>query len=250
MKNPIYIPKGPAAEYADCALNIFTGCPHKCAYCFAPRVLRKTAEDFANYQPRAGLFDAVKKQLSGKGFAGKLIHLCFTCDPFPMGRKDYSNILVLVYLIKESGANVQILTKGIVPEDLFALLNSNDKFGITLSGAHEMYIKYEPNAAPPIKRIEQLEKAKAAGIQTFVSCEPVLDEHFILLAIREFDFIDEYRIGKLNYHPQIEAYLREKGYLTQSWDDFGREAEALCKERGRNYLIKESLRAEMEKNNG
>lgn len=35
--NTIYVPKGKAREYGDYALNIYTGCPHRCYYCFAPR---------------------------------------------------------------------------------------------------------------------------------------------------------------------------------------------------------------------
>ena len=33
---PIYEPRGAAKEYGDLALNIYTGCPHRCFYCFAP----------------------------------------------------------------------------------------------------------------------------------------------------------------------------------------------------------------------
>lgn len=33
---PIYEPKGKAKEYGDYAINIYTGCPHECFYCFAP----------------------------------------------------------------------------------------------------------------------------------------------------------------------------------------------------------------------
>lgn len=29
---PIYKPKGAAAEYGDYAVNIYTGCPHRCYY--------------------------------------------------------------------------------------------------------------------------------------------------------------------------------------------------------------------------
>lgn len=43
---PIYEPKGAAKEYGDYAINIYTGCPHRCYYCFAPNVLRKDREQF------------------------------------------------------------------------------------------------------------------------------------------------------------------------------------------------------------
>lgn len=41
---PIYKPKGAALEYVGedgYALNIYTGCPHRCNYCYCPQVLHK-----------------------------------------------------------------------------------------------------------------------------------------------------------------------------------------------------------------
>lgn len=50
---PIYEPKGKAKEYGDYALNIYTGCPHRCFYCFAPNVLHKDREAFhTNIPPK------------------------------------------------------------------------------------------------------------------------------------------------------------------------------------------------------
>ena len=50
------------------------------------------------------------------------------------------------------------------------------------------------------------------------------------------DYLDRVKIGKLNYHPS-----------DINWAQFGREAEDLCWEMGLDYYIKESLRAEMDK---
>ena len=46
MIKPIYTPKGRAKEYGDHAINIYTGCPHRCTYCFAPLVLKRDREKF------------------------------------------------------------------------------------------------------------------------------------------------------------------------------------------------------------
>lgn len=81
MRNPIYVPKGRAGEYGDYALNIYTGCPHRCYYCFAPSVLHRDREIFhTDVRPRDGIVEAVAAQLASGGIKGKLIHLCFTCD--------------------------------------------------------------------------------------------------------------------------------------------------------------------------
>ena len=64
---PIYEPKGKAKEYGDYALNIYTGCPHRCFYCFAPNVLHKDREAFhTNVEPRADIVKATKRQLENE----------------------------------------------------------------------------------------------------------------------------------------------------------------------------------------
>lgn len=170
----------------------------------------------------------------------QLIHLCFTCDPYPTGY-DTTATREVIKVIKETGNHVQILTKGDGSRD-FDLLDGGDWYGVTYAGykerGFELYepVKSEPMAAPPLDRLACLHIAHREGIKTWVSMEPVLDAEDVLRLISlNLGYIDRYKIGKLNYHPsEID------------WADFGRKAEALCQELGLDYYIKESLRAEME----
>ena len=50
--NIIYAPRGQAGEYAPLAANMYRGCPHACAYCYCPAVLRMTREEFNAGGPR------------------------------------------------------------------------------------------------------------------------------------------------------------------------------------------------------
>lgn len=225
---PIYKPKGRAKEYGDYAINIYTGCPHRCYYCFAPNVLRRDREEFHSHvEPRKDIVEAVKRQLEAEQITGKLIHLCFTCDPYPMGY-DTTPTREIIKAIKDSGNHVQILTKGgREAERDFDLLDEFDWFGITFTGDCDK----EPNAASGAERTETLIKAWEKGIQTWVSCEPVLVPGLIYSLITHGDFVDRFKIGKLNYHPS-----------NINWGEFGRECERLCKEYGRDYYIKNDLR--------
>lgn len=57
--NTIYKPKGAAAEYGDYAVNIYTGCPHRYYYCFAPNVLHRDREAFHScVEPRKGMWQS------------------------------------------------------------------------------------------------------------------------------------------------------------------------------------------------
>jgi len=262
---PIYKPKGRALEYSPdaLALNIYTGCPHRCFYCFAPTVLKTDREKFHSHvEPRKDIVNATIQQLKkgyldydipitdGDGKPGtmknrmslhnKLIHLCFTCDPYPTTCDDAAT-REIIKAIKDSGNHVQILTKGgIAAERDFDLLDKNDWIGITFTGDMvKPFInpKGEPYAAAMTERLLLLDRAKMHGLNTWVSCEPVLDVKGIYSLIKA-DYIDLFRIGKLNYHPSIIA-----------WGEFGRECEGMLKYYGRQYYIKHDLRKEMEKAN-
>jgi hypothetical protein len=210
--------------------------------------------------PREGLLTALSKQLdagrveysetikSGTEthkekrtitLAGKLIHLCFTCDPYPIGH-DTSITREAIAMLKSAGCHVQILTKGGADAERdFDLLGKDDWFGITYTGLTNgvgATNAEEPGAAPDSERMMTLSRAKANGINTWVSCEPVLDPFGVLSIINYSNRVDLYRIGKLNHHPSII-----------DWGAFGRNVEKACHERGRAYYIKADLRSEMMK---
>ena len=235
MRPPIYEPRGAAKEYGDYALNIYTGCPHRCYYCFAPGVLHQERERFhSRVDPRPGIVEEVKKQLERERITGKTIHLCFTCDPYPTGY-DSSATREIIKILKESGNHVQILTKGDGSRD-FDLLDENDWYGITLSSGPYVCEPREPGALEPYKRIAILRNAHLRGIKTWVSFEPTLDPEIVMHYIKYNHLLfDKVKIGKLNYHPS-----------DIDWAAFGREAEELCRSLGLNYYIKDSLRREME----
>jgi DNA repair photolyase len=233
---PIYEPRTRAREYSDLAINIYKGCNHGCTYCYARKMAeRYTSKDCIcsfNYpKPRPGIIEAVRNQLSGGKYRGKKIMLCFTCDPYP-AEIDTMPTREVIKAIKDAGANVSVLTKGgIRALRDFDLYGEGDSFGVTVSCCNSTA---EPNAAPWHERICALEIAHERGIKTWVSCEPVLNEFDIYHLIEMGDYIDFFKIGKLNYYPS-----------DINWGEFGRECERLCKAYGRNYYIKEDLRKEM-----
>ena len=229
---PIYEPRGAAKEYGDYALNIYTGCPHRCFYCFAPSVLRRDREKFhSDVRPRDTIVEETRKQLEREGITGKLIHLCFTCDPYPT-RYDTTPTRKIIKLLKAYGNHVQILTKGDGSRD-FDLLDEEDWYGITISGG--ITDDVEPGAVMTSLRLLRLRDAHDRGIKTWVSFEPVIDADNVLGIIRDFARVfDNVKIGKLNYHPS-----------DINWKNFGHSVERLCRELGLDYTIKESLRKEM-----
>lgn len=230
---PIYKPKGLAGEYCALAVNIYTGCNHGCTYCYARKSAERFGKDFDHVESRPGIVDAVRDQFRREKIKDQEIFLCFTCDPYPRD-VDTTATREVIQAIKESGNHVRILTKGAsrAMRD-FDLLDLNDWFGGTFSSANP---EKEPFAAVQPDRLATLYEAHMAGINTWVSCEPVFDPEGIFSLIKKGFYIDHFKIGKLN-HQKSEI----------NWKEFGLQAESLCKQFGRKYTIKADLRAEMEK---
>ena len=220
----IYAPKGAAKEYGDLALNIYTGCPHGCFYCYAPKVLRRDKAAFhKNVTPRAKVVEETARYIKTHRLTGKTVHLCFTCDPYPTGYDDTAT-REIIKCLKGAGNHVQILTKGSGVRD-FDLLDDMDWYGVTLDGS----------GTREGELMADLKAAHDRGVRTWVSFEPVVDAGRVLSEIIEVaGFVDRVKIGKLNYFTS-----------DIDWRSFGRAAEALCKRLGVDYTIKESLRKMM-----
>ena len=221
----IYKTAGLAKEYNEYAINIYTGCPHKCFYC---SVMKKVGPEFCtNIKVRDGLIESLSRQIESGAYKGEKIHLCFTCDPYPTGY-DSTPTRTVIKMLKDGGYSVQILTKGDGRRD-FDLLDSNDWYGVTIDGRSDELLSH-------------LEEAHNRGIKTWISFEPVIEPDVIPDMIRRAAKIgvDRVKIGKLNYMttPKLENF---------DWKTFGFEIESLCKSLNIDYHIKSSLKDEMNK---
>ena len=132
---------------------------------------------------------------------------------------------------------MNILTKaGNLAERDFDLLSKNrgNLFGVTLTTDNdESSFFWEPNAAPPQERIENLWKAKHHGIKTWVSFEPVVDPVAVLKLISDtHEFVDLYMIGKLNNHSFAK---------TIDWQKFLGKVEDVLNFHNCRYIIKKDL---------
>jgi DNA repair photolyase len=174
---------GEALEYAPYEVNLYHGCPHGCAYgssgtCYVPGTKRVSGETFKANR------DEIKKVTLGnleqdlKNWQGErsIVHLCFLCDPYPIGWNTDKTRKCLE-LFRKYNHPFQVLTKGGFGacKD-FDLYGPTDRFGTTLTCDNDAdSLKWEPKAALPIERIESLKVAHEKGIKTWVSLEPVLD---------------------------------------------------------------------------
>lgn len=242
MLKAIYETRGRAREYSELACNLYRGCGHGCIYCYAPAATHQPVDEFRN-EPRARKIledlwhDAKELYVAGDK---RPVLLCFTCDPYQPLDVEVGLTREAIRILHGSEIPVTLLTKGGYRAFRdFDLLRPGDWFGVTLTCVEEETSRvWEPKAAPPAERIEVLRRAKGWGMQTWVSCEPVLapDWTFELIG-RAAPFTDLFRVGKANHMPLLEA--------TIDWKQFGLQVEVLLKALGAKYVLKNDLRRAM-----
>lgn len=248
----IYEPKGRALEYADYALNIYNSCDFGCTYCYVPKVLHMDRQEFHTIS-RARDNVLEKTEHDAKLCKGKTVLLCFTCDPYQWLDEELQLTRKVMGIFNRYGVNWIVLTKGgRAAERDFDLYKPGDSFGSTLTLIDDMdSLKWEPEAASPMSRIKTLRSAHDLGIKTWVSMEPVIVPEQTLKLIEEsYTFIDLYKIGKLNSVNSAGSKRYEELRQIEKntdWKNFGQRAEALLKQYGAEYYIKEDLRKEMER---
>lgn len=233
----IYAPRGQAGEYAKLAANPYRGCGHKCAYCYVPKVLKISREEFdAGAFPRDNFLDFLRKDARKYQACGitEQVMLSFTTDPFHP--YDTSLTRPTIETLKEHGLAFCTLTKGgqrAVPFlDLFR--PDRDAFASTLTSLDDAFsLKWERGAALPGDRIATLQAFHEAGIFTWVSLEPTLDTASSLSIVEHtHGFVDLYKIGRANYLPMTAS---------TDWEDYTLRIVETVQRLGVKHYIKHDL---------
>jgi DNA repair photolyase len=229
----IYAPAGQAGEYAPLAANPYRGCGHLCRYCYVPRVLRMSREEFdAGAIPRLDFLNHLRKD--ARKYQDADIHeqvmLSFTTDVY--NPRDISLTRPTIEILIEHGLGFCVLTKGgrraMADKDLYRPVR--DAFASTLTTLDDAFsLKWEGAAALPADRIAALKMFHDRGIFTWVSLEPVLDTESSLRIVQEtHEFVDLFKVGRANYLPSTK---------TTDWKTYtGRMIELLTKLNAPHYI--------------
>lgn len=236
--NIIYAPRGQAGEYSPLATNPYRGCGHECLYCYVPRIIKMAREEFdAAALPRKDFLPKLIKdaQKYQEARITAQVMLSFTTDPYHPG--DTSLTRDTLQVLREHGLGFCTLSKGGTRayRDLDLFRPERDAYACTLTSLDDQFaMRWERAAALPGDRIDTLRAFHQAGIFTWVSLEPVLNiEHTLAVIIATYPFVDLYKVGRVNYLPNLTNKL--------DWRDFTGRVTALLNEVGARYYIKRDL---------
>ena len=233
-------------EYGDYTLNHVQGCSHGCRYpCYAYMLAKrfgkvKTYEEWITPEIAENAMEILDKEIPKFKDKIKILHLCFTTDPFMYGHKDICDLSVEI-LKKANDAEIRcsVLTKGILPAEL-ADLPMDNEYGITVVSLDQNFIsQYEPGAAPIQERIAALRQLSARGCKTWVSIEPYPTPNIIEQNLHEIlesiGFVDKIIFGRLHYNKVVSEYKTHKEFF----NNCAAEVREYCERNEIAYHIKD-----------
>lgn len=239
----IYEPTGAAREYAELAINLATGCPHGCIYCYAPAQCRRKREDFWTVKPRKNILERLEKEAAKMAGCEKTVLLSFLTDPYCDADMVFLTRQALQILKKYNFKRVRLLTKSGLTANAALFEGTEWQMGFSISLSNELARRYEPSAPPPSQRVQALRVFHGWGIKTWVSVEPVIDPAVALQIIADnMGYVDFWAVGKINHMRQQERWV--------VWSKFVRDVRVLLDKTGKPYLIKKSLLEAAENNGG
>jgi len=161
---------------ADYVINPYTGCAHKCNYCYAEFMKR-----FTGHTEEWGEFIDVKhsdKPLK-KLPANSTVLVGSVTDAYQPHEKKFQLMRPILEQLATTETNVEILTKSdLVLRDIDLLSKlKHARVGISLNTLDDEFRqKTEPRASSVQRRLGALKGLKEAGISTYLFMSPIFPE--------------------------------------------------------------------------
>lgn len=211
-----YVTKTDIPSY-EFAINPYVGCPHKCIYCYAEFMKR-----FTNHIEPWGDFIDIKmcaKPIKIDKLKGKKIILSSVTDPYNPYEKEYEITRSILEQLKNSGADLTIITKSdLVLRDLDLLKEFETiRVAFSMNTLDDVFrLGIEPYTSSVTKRLDALEKLHNAGLKTTLFMSPMFPgiTDYRELMNETLSFVDEYWLENLNlrgaYKYRVLDYVYEK----------------------------------------
>lgn len=158
------------------SINVTMGCLIRCVYCYA------RGYPGAPGPGRVILFsniaDKLKKELSRKREKISLVLFNTASDSFQPHPDIVNMSLKLIEILLSRGIRISFLTKGVIPKRFYEIARDFPDLIFARIGINSLspgyQIKFEPNAATPEERLENIRRLQKAQIATDVRIDPII----------------------------------------------------------------------------
>ncbi len=221
----------------------YTGCEHGCLYCYASSYIRR----FYECRPKRDLVKIVRRDL-GKLPRNALISMSNSSDPYtPMESHMMLTRRCLQEFLSRPDLRLLVITKSdLVARDADLLGGIRSAVTITITTLdHDLARRLEPNAPPPSRRLDALEKLSRAGIPVGVRLDPIipfLNDGDIEQLLKEVKNAGAIHVTSSTFKPRLDGWRR----MEQAFPEACRKLKPLYFEQGerigRSYYLPRALR--------
>ncbi len=196
-------------------VNPYTGCGHKCLYCYATFMKKYTghAEPWGEFvDAKVNAPELLARQLS-KAQAGTVI-LSSVTDPYQPVEAKYRLTRRCLAALSRHNFPVEILTKSpLVLRDMDVIAQCRQiEVGLTITTDDEGIRRiFEPRAPSIDQRIRALRALHQKGVRTYAFIGPLLPMHPDVLAQRIRPYVYRVLIDCMNYQSKTRALYRAHG---------------------------------------
>lgn len=197
-----------------CALNPYRGCEHRCAYCYAPSVLREEREwgTFLDVKVNIPvvLFKELKK-MKKRGKAERPVGISTVTDPYQPAEKRSELTRRCLELLLSHDFPISVQTKSVLCLRDIDLLKrfTNAEVGFTITAMDDDVRKrYEPVSSSTEEKFSALQELKSKGLRTWVFLGPILPyitdmDMEKIISFAEKAKIDYMLVDRLNLKPGV-----------------------------------------------
>jgi len=155
---------------AKLTLNPYTGCDHRCVYCYASSYI----PHFSDCRPKKDLTSRLRREAAK--LKGEIVSISNSSDPYPVLEAETSLTRRCLEVLSKQNCRIQIITKSnlvIRDVDLLKKARSMVAFSITTDDDETSKI-IEPNAPPSSQRLKAVETLVKNEVPVAVRIDPVI----------------------------------------------------------------------------
>jgi DNA repair photolyase len=213
--------------------------------CYVPKLMKRFDSGYVHsnvyIKEEKSLLKEIEASCKKHYRSNKQVFLSFLTDPYSSFNDQTLLTKKVLQMLLDYQIPTSILSKGglrvLQDLDLIKKFGDNIQVGASLTfTSHEDSLKWEKGAALPAERFEALKILHEAGVKTWASMEPVIypDQSLEIMEITK-DYVDAYKIGKLNHFPKHEIRF--------DWQQFLVDAVGIMRKYQKPFYIKKDLLA-------
>jgi DNA repair photolyase len=167
------------------SLNPYTGCEHRCAFCYVRAYEKRADRPFGTGYGRAvrvktNIAQVLRSELARPSWRRELVAVGAATDPYQPAEGRYRLTRSCLKAFVEFLTPVNLITRGpMIVRDVDVLTDLSRRAGLTVSLSiptldAEIWRRTEPGTAPPSQRLRAVRRLAEAGIQVTVAMAPIL----------------------------------------------------------------------------